>query len=237
MNLRYVSLFLLLACSVVLQAKSYVVCVGISDYPGTQNDLTLPVSDAKTIKGIFESNGDAKVEIVLDEQATRQHVIATMNDLYRNATAGDAIVFFYAGHGAPTGFVCYDGLLRYDEVSQVMASYNVKRKMVWADSCFSGKARKKISKPMAVTAQQDVLFFLASRSDETSKEFRGWRNGLFTAYLERGLRGGADANLDRTITARELFDFVSQGVANTSRKKQHPVMWGHFDDGMPVMVW
>jgi len=81
------------------------------------------------------------------------------------------------------------------------------------------------------------MFFLSSRTNEKSIERRGWRNSLFTAYLERGLRGGADTDCNRTITARELFDFVSQGVAKESRQKQHPVMWGKFDDDMPIMVW
>ena len=82
-----------------------------------------------------------------------------------------------------------------------------------------------------------MVFFLSSRTDEKSQERRGWRNSLFTAYLERGLRGGADTDRDRTITARELFDFVSQGVAKDSKQRQHPVMWGKFDDEMPMMVW
>ena len=81
------------------------------------------------------------------------------------------------------------------------------------------------------------MFFLSSRTNEQSQERRSWRNSLFTAYLERGLRGGADNNLDWTITARELFNFVSKGVAEASQQKQHPVMWGKFDDDMPLMVW
>ena len=56
-------------------------------------------------------------------------------------------------------------------------------------------------------------------------------------YLQKGLRGNADANRDRTITAKELFDFVSEGVIKISNGKQHPVMWGKFPDNMPVMVW
>jgi hypothetical protein len=63
------------------------------------------------------------------------------------------------------------------------------------------------------------------------------RNGFFTAYLQRGLTGGADANKDRVITARELFVFVSQGVKRISEDRQHPVMWGKFSDNMPVITW
>ena len=63
------------------------------------------------------------------------------------------------------------------------------------------------------------------------------QNGYFTTYLQRGLRGGADANRDRIITAKELFNYVHAGVVKLSNNKQHPVMWGKFSDDMPVMIW
>lgn len=56
-------------------------------------------------------------------------------------------------------------------------------------------------------------------------------------FLERGLRGGADTNKDRVITAKEIYNFVHQGVVEASRNRQHPVMWGKFDGNMPVIKW
>ena len=53
----------------------------------------------------------------------------------------------------------------------------------------------------------------------------------------RSLKGGADTNRDRTITAKELYHAVSTGVRALSNEMQHPVMWGNFEDNMPVMVW
>ena len=61
--------------------------------------------------------------------------------------------------------------------------------------------------------------------------------GFFTSCLQNGLRGRADANGDRIITAKELFDYVSKGVKRLSGDKQHPVMWGRFSDEMVVMKW
>ena len=61
--------------------------------------------------------------------------------------------------------------------------------------------------------------------------------GFFTSFLLRGLRGGADTNHDRKITAKELFTFVHQGVVEKSDGKQHPVMWGQFDDNWVLMDW
>ena len=222
-----------------LRARNYVVCVGIADYPGTENDLNLSATDAVTMKDLYEKNGDAEVLTFTNEQATVSAVVSALNAVYGKASATDAIVFFFSGHGIPGCFVCYDGFLKYDVLTDVMGRSLANSKMVLADACFSGKARQEDSTEEHRENKADnVMFFLSSRSDETSIERKtGWRNSMFTAYLERGLRGGADANKDRTITARELFLFVSKGVADQSMKRQHPVMWGRFNDNMPVMVW
>jgi hypothetical protein len=83
---------------------------------------------------------------------------------------------------------------------------------------------------------QNVMLFLSSRTNETSMETK-FQNSMFTIFLERGLRGGADINKDRHITARELYDFVHKGVIEASGNKQHPVMWGKFDNDMTVIKW
>ena len=80
------------------------------------------------------------------------------------------------------------------------------------------------------------MLFLSSRTNETSLE-TPYKNSLFTIFLERGLRGGADTNKDRRISARELYDFVHKGVIEVSGNKQHPVMWGKFDNNMTVINW
>ena len=78
---------------------------------------------------------------------------------------------------------------------------------------------------------------MSSRGNETSFERPDMSNGFFTTCLQRALRGGADQNRDSIITAKELFQFVSPRVTQLSDGAQHPVMWGKFDDDMPVMVW
>ena len=108
-------------------------------------------------------------------------------------------------------------------------------KVVIADACFSGKMRGNKSWEKAL-ASEEVMFFLSSRGEEPSRETK-YSNSLFTIYLERGLRGGADVNRDRTITAREIYDFCHTGVIKDSHNKQHPVMWGKFSGDMPIIVW
>lgn len=236
---RFIGITILFfACMQYLQAKNYVVCIGIADYPGKSSDLNLSSADAVTIKEIYEKNGNAEVVVFKNEQAKVSVIKKTVNELFSKATSADAILFFFSGHGMPGCFICYDGVLKYETLTDIMSKSQAKCKMVFADACFSGKARQAGSAKESNNKADNVLFFLSSRSGETSLERKsGWKNSLFTAYLERGLRGGADLNKDRIITARELFLFVNNGVVEQSRKKQHPVMWGRFNDNMPVMSW
>lgn len=236
MTKREYVILLLLTLALAAGARNYVVLVGIADYPGSKSDLKVSAQDAVTMKTLYDRNGDAETQLLTDREATMENVKVTLSNLFARATSDDAVILFFSGHGVPGGFVCYDGLLKYNDITAVMAKSEAQTKMVFADACFAGKARnskKRDDRP----SDTSVVFFLSSRTDEKSIERRDWRNSLFTAYLERGLRGGADSDRNRTITARELFDFVSQGVAKDSQQKQHPVMWGKFDDHLPVMVW
>ncbi len=236
MKMRSAVITTLLALALSAGARNYVLLVGVADYPGQRSDLKLSSQDAVTMKAVYEKKGDATTDLLTDRQATVENVRVAMTRLFAQAGADDVVVLFFSGHGVPGGFVCYDGLLRYESVTAAMKQISARTRMVLADACYAGKARasrRRNSQP----SDQSVVFFLSSRTGEKSIERRSWRNSLFTAYVERGLRGGADQNRDRTVTARELFDFVSEGVAEESGQTQHPVMWGHFDDDMPLMVW
>ena len=108
-----------------------------------------------------------------------------------------------------------------------------------ADAPCARKIRTKNNGQSSVSAAKkaNVMLFLSSRGNETSLEKPGMKNGFFTTYLVKGLRGGADKNRDRTITAKELFNYVHSGVIQLSGNRQHPVMWGKFANNMPVMKW
>ena len=227
-------LFLTLVCSV--KARNFIVCVGIADYPGTKSDLKISNQDAVTMKTLYDKNGNSETDILTNSKATKANILDAIGEMFAKATSDDAIILFFSGHGVPGGFVCYDGLLKYEAIISVMKKSDAKSKIVFADACYAGKARSN-NRHSHKQSEENLMFFLSSRTKEQSQERRNWRNSLFTAFLEKGLRGGADNNRDRTITARELFDFVSKGVAETSQQKQHPVMWGKFDDNMPLMVW
>ena len=234
-------ILLLLTISSTAEAKTYLVSAGISDYPGIQNDLHLPANDAKIISWLYSKNTDVEYRLLLNNAAKKNSIVSALQTLFAKATDNDIVVFFFSGHGYPGGFYAYDTRLSYSEVRKAMAGSRSKYKMIFADACFSGKLRegKNSASTSAIRAAKNanVMLFLSSRSNETSIERRNMKNGFFTTYLQKGLRGNADTNRDRIITAKELFNFVSKGVCSLSNNKQHPVMWGKFNDNMPVMTW
>ena len=209
--------------------------MGIADYPGKENDLRISDNDAKTIAKVFLATKDASVKVLTNEDATQSALLSTMHTLFEDAQSDDAIVLYFSGHGTPGALVCHDGLLTYQHIFKMLKGCKANKKMIIADACFSGKMRTTRQQSNNYNSQ-NVMLFLSSRTNETSQETK-FKNSLFTIFLERGLRGGADKNRDRQITARELYDFVHKGVIEASGNKQHPVMWGKFDNNMTIIKW
>ena len=225
----------MMLCAITLQAKTYLVSVGISDYPGTEHDLRISDNDAKTIAKVFSVAKQATVSILLNEQATQSALLSTMHTSFMNANSEDIVILYFSGHGTPGALVCHDGLLTYQHIFKMLKGCKASRKVIIADACYAGKMRTNNQQTSSYNSQ-NVMLFLSSRTNEVSRESR-YKNSLFTIFLERGLRGGADTNRDRYITARELYDFVHRGVIEASGNKQHPVMWGKFDNNMTVINW
>jgi uncharacterized caspase-like protein len=234
---------ILLAVCFGVNARTYLVSVGIADYSGFPqkiNNLRLTTKDAKTIVDLYAQNTSVDYSILLDNKATKSRILKAMKKVFDKASESDIVVFFFSGHGYPGGFCAYDGKLGYDEVRKAMSKSKSKNKMMFVDACRSGGMRvDETAAQGAITEAKNanVLLFLSSRNDEDSLEQRNMQNGFFTTFLQKGLKGNADTNRNRIITAKELFDFVHKGVVQISKGRQHPVMWGNFNDDMIVMKW
>lgn len=225
----------LFVSAVPLQAKVYLVSVGIADYPGKENDLRVSDNDAKTIAKVFQATKDASVSVLVNGEATQAALLSSMHSAFANAQSDDAVILYFSGHGTPGAIVCHDGELTYQHISRMLKGCKASKKIIIADACYAGKMRTTQQQSTNYNSQS-VMLFLSSRTNERSKETK-FKNSLFTIFLERGLRGGADTNKDRQITARELYDFVHKGVIEASDNRQHPVMWGKFNNDMTIIKW
>lgn len=218
-----------------VEARSYLLSVGLNNYPRSVGILKVSTNDARVVKDIFQRNAHSSAMLITDEEATCDNVIQALRYTFAMAKSDDAVIFFFSGHGTEAGLLCIDGVLSTKKVLETMRECKARTKMIIADACYSGKMRCDSIWQQAF-AGENIILFLSSRTDETSME-TVLDNSLFTIYLKRGLTGEADVNKDRTVTARELYDFVHEGVIRDSRETQHPVMWGRFDSNVPIIKW
>ena len=247
--MRNLLLFILLALSSLSATGRtiYVLSVGINDYRYI-SDLQKTENDAREFSELYMTH-TKNVTTLLGSQATRENILSSLRSCFAKAGADDIVVFFFSGHGDKGGLCAYDTkgrsrLVTYAEVQKAIGSCKAANKQLFIDACYSGGLRdgKKTAR-QATTARpplsdtQGIMLFLSSRTGETSQENRWADNGFFTQYLIKGLKGAADTDSDRIITAKEIFTYVSAKVSERTRKKQNPVMWGKFNDNMHILNW
>lgn len=86
----------LLAVPLQGEAKTYLLSVGISDYPGSRNDLRLPHNDAATMQWVYQQNKYAQTKLLINSQAKLATVKAALRNMVAKATANDIVVLFSA---------------------------------------------------------------------------------------------------------------------------------------------
>lgn len=239
------AIVLCITSSFIMKAQNlYVVSIGIADYAFI-NDLRYTENDVKSFNRVMKRH-TKNIITLTGKNATHYNAVRSIESVFSKAQKEDRVILFFSGHGYLGGFCCYDmnpkdrtNGLTYKELQMLFKKCKSNSKIIFADACFSGGVRiggnSEISE--SVFRQSNVLFFLSSRTNETSQEMIKGTNGQFTRFLVRGLGGGADYNRDKLITAKELFDFVSKGVRKATYEKQHPVMWGKYNDNMVILNW
>lgn len=230
--------FLLLSFNTVYSqqhSRTYLVCVGISDYPKEENDLRFPVKDASDIYTLYKKNGVHESVLLTDSTATKAQVLKAMNQVYSQATSNDIAVFYFGGHGIMGSLMLHDDNLPYHIFRKAFAQCKAKTKIIFIDACHAGSLRE--NKRSGTNDTDNVVVFLSSRTNELSGEQFLYQNGYFSHCLLKALRGKADQNRDKVITARELFEYTSKETKRLSKNAQHPVMWGNFDDHMQIINW
>jgi hypothetical protein len=93
------ALLLCLGAAPANPAESYGLVIGIDDYIGTENDLEGAVNDAQDVAHSLNEAGAKEVVRLLNDDASKDKIVAAWEGLVNKAKAGDTIVFSYAGHG------------------------------------------------------------------------------------------------------------------------------------------
>jgi subtilisin-like proprotein convertase family protein len=199
----------------------YGVFIGISDYPGENNDLAFTADDARILQRAFVNSTGLKPEngiVLTDAQATVGAMRSAMAQIGQRMGPDDRFVFFFSGHGVrvprkgeyqtadPDGqdetLALYDGMITDDEFS-VLLDDIPGTSLIVLDACFSGGFAKDI------ISQPGRMGLFSSQEDVTSAVAAKFRAG---GYLARFMADAIGEKLaddgDGQLTALELSQYI-----------------------------
>lgn len=239
----FMTVLLLFGVFNIYAQKTYVVSVGLGEYkyPNIAPPLPCSLGDARAVSHFFHNYNGSKVFMLLNENATRKHILKVLRTEFSKSTSNDEIIFVFSGHGVQGGLTCYEtkdmtSIITYNEIQDIMKSSKARRKIILAMACYSGGLTLKSNNyNKKNTEKSSVMLYTSSRPGEVSWERSDMTNSFFMSRILQAFRGAADKNNDRKITARELFNYVNPNVIKDTGGRQHPQLWGKFDDSMVVV--
>lgn len=235
--------------------KVWAVVVGVASYDHmpvlryTDDDAYRFFAFLKSLEG--GALPDEQIRILIDEEATREQVMSALSETFEMAGPNDLCIFYFSGHGLngsflPIDFDGYNNKIAHEDIAAVFNKSKARFKLCIADACHSGSLiamRAAEPEPVLVQYYQTLsksvsgtALIMSSKADETSLESAGLRQGVFSHFMVRGLKGEADKNKDKMVSVGELFDYIFEKVRDYTGNRQSPVIKGNYDPNMPVSV-
>jgi len=199
------------------------------------------------------------VFLMTNEEASYQAIRSRLGStLAKKIKPEDTVYIFVATHGMVEREAAREGyLLGYDsdredlyssalpmrELGNIMSNRlkNARRVFLFADACRAGKlgqGQGSVNRYIEDVSRQrgEVMGLLASRPNEFSREGEqfGGGHGLFTYFLLKGLMGEADADMDQTVTANEIVNYLQINVTDASEREQNIRDFGDFEPDTPM---
>ncbi len=233
------------------QVKIWALIVGVSRYKHMPA-LRYTDDDAYRMYAFFKSPEggalpDRQIKVLIDEEATRENILSSMQELFLQADENDVVIMYFSGHGLKGSFIPidyngYENKLRHDEIKYILGRSVAKHKVCLADACYSGSFVRSKSAGGSLQHLYDrynesaasTVFLMSSSSGEVSLEASGIRQGIFSHYLLKGLSGKADFDGDRIIELSELYRYVHKGVTDYTDNEQTPVLFGKVTGQLPL---
>lgn len=197
------------------------VFAGISDYPGSQNDLDNCAEDAtKLAQALRRSNlmTENQQIVLTDAQVTTGAIRNAMRQMSVDVGPNDIFVFFYSGHGSQRpnsrdpreidgideSIFLYDDALLDDEMGQLFDGIQGRLAVLSLDSCFSGGFSKDV-----ITRPGRVGFFSSEEDVESAVASQFQAGGYLSYFLRQGTAGEADNSPhDNVLTVGELEHYL-----------------------------
>jgi len=190
------------------EIKIWAVVVGVARYAHMPM-LKYTDDDAYHIYAFLKSPEggalpDNQIKVLIDEDATRTNIMSAMRQTFLKADENDVVLLYFSGHGLqgsflPVDFDGYNNKLKHDEVQKIFSETRAKHKICFADACHSGTLTAVKSPGNILTNYYDAFeganggtaLLLSSKGDEVSLDDQGLRQGIYSHFLIRGLKGEA----------------------------------------------
>ncbi len=225
---------------VVPQGRRLGLVIGIDAYGGESGipPLRAAVADAKAIHAVMVDQEcgrflEEHTVMLTDEQATDTNIRIALERLRKTATSADEVWFFYAGHA-----LIVDGehrLLPINARREYLDATSVdfpalfnkircRRKIVFLDCCHAGATDTTtrnvhdVDEMLRNYHASGTITYCSSDGDQKSVELPEQGHGAFTYWLEKGLRGAADADGSGIVTSDELWRYVCEHVEHDAQR-------------------
>ncbi len=220
--------------------ERHAIVIGINDYADPAiPDLRFAESDAKAIYqtlvdpaiGRFKQD---QVTLLLGKDATPSAIKAALYKL-RGVGKGDLVVIFYSGHGAKEGdeaFWVTQGAerkalpataLSNSDIRKFLPQIPSERLVILLDCCYAASTIKKsLDDPASLFgafAGKGRVTIAGAAENQEALEYEDKKAGVFTYFLNTGLRGKADGNTDGVVTFEELWTYLGDNVRRASVKQ------------------
>jgi uncharacterized caspase-like protein len=232
----------------------YAVVIGVATYSHMPS-LKYTDDDAYQLYAFLKSPEggaltDQNISLLIDDAATNSNIMKEIGKVFARADANDVVMLYMSGHGLEGNFVPvdYDGLnnlLPYSSILSVINASEANQKVMITDACHSGsnfalrgndaygisEYYQKLENSKGGTA-----IISSCKAKEVSLEYSGLRQGIFSHYLIRGLKGDANADHNNMISVQELFNYVYTNVRHYTNNGQTPGISGQYDANMPIAM-
>ncbi|MBT64182.1 MAG: hypothetical protein CML13_13335 [Puniceicoccaceae bacterium] len=231
--------------------------IGINEYANPDYNLNYAQADATAVQSLLQAQSQnifsrTQVYTLLNKEATRENIIATLENIKAEANPRDVFIFYYAGHGvvsvdtnaafylAPTDikqlYGNADQLRNQGISSQELLEYSrdiaAQKQLFILDACQSEGALKTVAQRGA--AEEEAIaqlarstgthWLTATASDQTATEFETLGHGAFTYTLIEALKGAADSG-DGIISVNELKAYIETRVPEVTAEHKGEVQY------------
>jgi len=131
--------------------KYYALVIGINAYPAPLPSLKTAENDAQAIAKTLEDDYGFQTKLLLGPAATRNNILAAVNQYETTLQANDNLLIYYAGHGyenkttgkaywlpADADSTSNPNRIIADDITSEMAAIPARHVLVISDSCYSG---------------------------------------------------------------------------------------------------